>query len=159
MKKVVVIIFCILISSLTILTDNNNIFLVDSKNLIGILLTVLGLCFSGISFISSSITKIIKRNENSEELLKQSRTIINSVEEDLFLIFKLIVVLVVFNLFIYIDVPFIKDQVNLDFGLFFITSLKQSICNFVFSMCVSLSFYSFYDLIKAAFNLLKNDYK
>ena len=158
MKKNFIIIFCILISSINGLFYNNDVFLMDSKNLISILLTVLGLCFSGFSFVSSSITNIIKKNNNNENLMIKSQKIITSIEEDIFLILYLIIILVISNLFLYLDIPLINNPSNINFGLFTVISIKQSIFNFIFSFSFCLSFYAFYDLIKATFNLLKNCY-
>lgn len=53
MKKKIIIVACILISLLSGLGINENIFLSNSKEMIGILLTILGLCFSGFSFMLS----------------------------------------------------------------------------------------------------------
>ena len=68
MKKKIIIVACILISLLSGLGINENIFLSNSKEMIGILLTILGLCFSGFSFMLSSITRIINNGKNKAVL-------------------------------------------------------------------------------------------
>ncbi len=159
MKKKVIILMCILLSFVSGLCINTDVFLTDSKSLIGILLTLLGLCFSGFSFISSSITGIIKKNNNKEKLKIKSREIIKSIEEDIFLILYLIIILIICNLVLYLDIPFVKNPINVDFDLFIIVSMKKFIFNFLSSFSFCLSFYAFYDLIKATFNLLRSCYE
>ena len=51
MKKYLIIILCIIVALISLLTYNQYVFLTDSKNLINILLTLLGLCFTSFSFI------------------------------------------------------------------------------------------------------------
>lgn len=159
MKKKIIIVACILISLLSGLGINENIFLSNSKEMIGILLTILGLCFSGFSFMLSSITRIINNGKNKAVLRERSKKLIKSIEEDIFLILYLIIVLIIMNMLFYMNIPVFNDPKNIDFNLFKIISFKSFIFNFSFSMCFCLSFYAFYDLIKATFSLLKSYYQ
>ena len=67
MKKYIIIILCSIISIISSLTYSENVFLTDSKNLIGILLTLLGLCFTSFSFISTSINDILKKSNKGND--------------------------------------------------------------------------------------------
>jgi hypothetical protein len=160
MKKILIISFSLLVSFVAGLSINNNVFLTDSKNLIIILLTIIGLCFSGFSFVSSSISRIIKSSKAQNVQLKDSSNkLIYSIEKDILLILYLTIVLVIVNLILYIDIPLIINPKDINFGLFHIFSVKEFLVNFIFSFSFCLSFYAFYDLIKATFKLLKKCYE
>lgn len=155
MKKKIIISCCILISLLASLTNNEDVFLTDSKNLINVLLTILGLCFSSFSIISISIENITKKSDN-KNLDKKVEKFIKSLQEDFFLIIYMIILLVVCNLLLFTDIPLIENPTNINFNIFIIKSFKRFICNFIFSISFSLSLYSFYDMINATAILIKN---
>lgn len=157
MKLTIVISLSILISFLSGLSSNEEIFLTDSKNLIMALLTLLGLCFSGVSYVSASISNIVKDKKYDKEIGDISHSLMKHVEEDILLLLYLIIIIVFCNLFIFIDIPFISNPTNIDFDLFRINSLKLFFYNFVLSLSFCLSIYSFYDIIKATFKLIKID--
>lgn len=159
MKKKLIITLSIIISFISGFSHSENVFLTDSKSLIGILLTVLGLCFSGFSFVSTSINNVILSSKYNKNLILKSKKIISSIEEDIFLILYLTILLIIINLFFYVDIPLIVNPTNVNFGIFVISSLKCFIFNFMFSLCFCLSFYAFYDLIRATFNLIKKQKK
>lgn len=158
MKKKIITISCIVISFISALANNQNIFLSDSKSLIEILLTLLGLSFTSFSFISSSIKNIIN---NSKKNVKNLEPFLNklekSIKEDIFLIFYSTIVLILINIITYIDIPLITNPINICFNLFTISSVKMFIINFFVSFITCLSIYSFYDLMKASFNLLQKN--
>lgn len=68
MKKYLIIILCFVISLIASLAYHENVFLTDSKNLINILLTLLGLCFTSFSFISTSINDILKKSDKNSDV-------------------------------------------------------------------------------------------
>ena len=160
MKKALIIILCIIVSILAALSFNDKIFLIDSKTLISTLLTLLGLCFTSFSFISTSINDILKKaNKANDKILKKIlEQLLDSIQENILLIFFAIIILIIINVFYYFDLPFLENPRNLDFGLFIIPSLKQFSLNFLASFVFCLSLYSLYDLIMAAFSLLRKCY-
>ena len=155
-KKLAIILFLsILISFLSGLSSSEEIFLTDSKNLIMALLTLLGLCFSGVSYVSVSINNIIKDKRGNKKINDISNSLMKNVEDDILLLLYLIIIIVLCNLFLYIDMPFISNPTNINFNLFKINSLKMFFYNFISSLSFCLSIYSFYDIIKATFKLIK----
>lgn len=158
-KKLCVICLCVVLSILAGLYYEDDIFLTNSKDLIEILLTILGLCFSGVTFVLSSSSKIVKDRKENNNLSKIFDKITNDVKGNVSLILYFVVFLIVCNLFIHIDIPFVINPTNVNFGLFVIKSFKQFIFNFIYSISFCLSFYAFYDLIKATFQLLRYHYK
>lgn len=160
MKKYLIISLCVIVSILASLSYSSDIFLTDSKTLIGTLLTLLGLCFTSFSFISTSINDILKKsNKNTDEALKiRLDKLLDSIQKDILLIFYATIALIIINIFCYFDFPLLSNPRNLDFGLFVIPSLKQFSLNFLVSFIFCLSLYSLYDLIKASFILLRKCY-
>lgn len=159
-KKCFIIVLCFLISLIGCLSNNKNIFITDSKNMISILLTLLGLCFTSFSFISASITDILSKSKKTktDDLKKKLNKLLKSIEDDIFLIFYVTVILIFINLVYYVNIPYINDFINLKFLSFNIFSLKICLLNFIISFIFCLSLYSLYDLIKTSFKLLKNCY-
>lgn len=157
MKLTIIISLSILISFLSGLSFNEEIFLTDSKNLIMALLTLLGLCFSGVSYVSASINNIIKNKTTNNKISDISNSLMKNVEEDILLLLYLTIIIVICNLFLYIDIPFISNPTNINFDLFKINSLKIFFYNFILSLSFCLSIYSLYDIIKATFKLIKID--
>lgn len=157
MKKNLIIIICIIISFVVAFSNHENIFLSDSKNLIGILLTLLGLCFASFSYITSSISNIIRENKKSTDscLNAKLNKLLDSIQTDILLIFYATIILIVLNLLYYYDIPFISNPTSIDFSLFSINSLKYFISSFITSLLFCLSIYSLYDIIKASFILLR----
>ncbi len=160
MKKYIIIILCSIISIISSLTYSENVFLTDSKNLIGILLTLLGLCFTSFSFISTSINDILKKSNkgNDKKLRVKLNKLLDSIQKDILLILYATIILIVFNTIYYLDFPLLKNPINVDFGLLEISSLKIFILNFIISFIFCLSIYSLYDLVKASFILLRKCY-
>lgn len=160
MKKYIIIILCSIISLISSLTYSENVFLTDSKNLIGILLTLLGLCFTSFSFISTSINDILKKSNkgNDKKLRVKLNKLLDSIQKDILLILYATIILIVFNTIYYLDFPLLKNPINVDFGLLEISSLKIFIFNFIISFIFCLSIYSLYDLVKASFILLRKCY-
>lgn len=160
MKKYLIISSCIIVSIIASLSYSSNIFLTDSKTLIGILLTLLGLCFTSFSFISTSIKDILtKSSKNTDKSLRiKLDKLLDSIQKDILLIFFAIIVLIIMNIFCFCDIPLLNNPTNLDFGLFVVPSLKNFALNFLVSFIFCLSLYSLYDLIKASFTLLRKCY-
>lgn len=160
MKKYLIVSLCVIVSILASLSYSSDIFLTDSKSLIETLSTLLGLCFTSFSFISTSINDILKKsNKNTDETLRiRLDKLLDSIQKDILLIFYATIVLIIINIFCYFDFPLLNNPRNLDFGLFVIPSLKQFSLNFLVSFIFCISLYSLYDLIKASFILLRKCY-
>lgn len=157
MKKFIIIIFCFFVALLSSIIKDNNVFLTDSKNLINILLTLLGLCFTSYSIIISSIKDILNKDNNSSDdnvklLLNK---LLDSIEKNIIFIFYITIIMIVLNTFYYVNFPFLKDPKKVDFGIFMINSFKDTFFNIIISLIFNLSLYSLYDLIKASFKLLR----
>jgi len=131
MKKCLIIILCIIISLIASLTYTDSVFLTDSKNLINILLTLLGLCFTSFSFISTSINDILKKsNKHDDESLRVTlNKLLDSIRKDIVLILYATIVLIAINTLYYFDFPLIKNPIGVDFGLLVIPSLKNFCLN------------------------------
>lgn len=157
-KTKIIIIVSIIISIISSTVCNNITFLTDAKSLISIMLTILGLCFTSFSFISSSILKILNMNKENKNLSKKANNILSNIEENIFFIFYSVIILAILNLINNLDIPLIKNPTNLDFGIINILSLKQSIINFISSLLFLLTLYALYDIMKASFRLIKNCY-
>lgn len=157
MKKKIIIATCILISLIVSLLGDGSAFLVDSKELITILLTLLGLCFTGYTFIYSPITNILeKKNKNGDNIKNTTKKLLKSMQQDMLFIFGATLFIIGANLVLSIDFPLIENPINVNFGLFIIPSLKIFVINFVISAFACLSFFAFYDLIKATFKIFTN---
>lgn len=154
-KRLVFVIPLLLISFLSGLSTSKEIFLIDSKNLIMALLTLLGLCFSGVSYVSTSINNIFKNKVYNEEISKNIKLLMKNVEEDILLLLYLTILILFCNLFFYIDIPFVSNPTNINFDLFIIDSLKLFFYNFILSFSFCLSIYFLHDIIKATFKLIK----
>ena len=157
-KTKIIIIVSIIISIISSTVCNNITFLTDAKSLISIMLTILGLCFTSFSFISSSILKILNMNKENKNLSKKANNILSNIEENIFFIFYSVIILAILNLINNLDIPLIKNPTKLDFGIINILSLKQSIINFISSLLFLLTLYALHDIMKASFRLIKNCY-
>ncbi len=160
MKKYLIIILSVIVSIIASFTHSENVFLVDSKSLINILLTLLGLCFTSFSFISISINDILKKCKKNynEDIKLRLKKLLDSIQKDIIFILYATIALIIINILIYFNFPFIKNPMNVDFGLFIIPSLKNFILNFFVPLIFCLSLYSLYDIIKASFILLRKSY-
>lgn len=160
-KKRIIIIFIIVMSLLVALVESDNVFLTDSKNIIGLLLSVLALCFSGISFILSPIEKITERipGEKKNETIRNGYNILTNVEDDIMFILYATFGIILLNTFYYLDIPFFIDPHNIDLGVVKIYSLKRFIYQFGVSLFTCLSLYMLYDILRGAFLLIKGRFK
>ena len=57
-----------------------------------------------------------------------------------------------------LDIPLLKNELNLDLEIVKIISLKEYIFNFVISVSACFSFYSLYDLMQATFKILRKSF-
>lgn len=96
----------------------------------------------------------MKSDDSKQKLQK----LLTSFEEDVMLIFFLTITIVIVNFFKIVDIPLIKNALNIDLGIFKITSLKEYILNFVISISACFSFYSLYDLMQATFKILRKSF-
>ncbi len=151
-SKKILYIISIVIFSLIVSISNYNSFLVDSTQLIPSLLELLALCLTAYTFIYSPLSNFMKKNINIENELKE---LLNEFEKNILFIFLAAVLIIVFDIIKSINIPFINNPVNIDFGLFQINSLKSTVFKFLFSFLSSLSILALYDLIKGTFIILR----
>lgn len=153
-KKIIFIGFCLIISAIAANIDKE-IFIITPNQLLPLLFTLLGLCITAYTFIYSPIVTIIKHN-NYNEIKGSLNKLLNSFEEDMLLIFALSIAIILIDIAVNIDIPFIKDA---KIELFNVKSLKIYLCNLFIALSASLSFYALYDIIKATFKILKNSFE
>ena len=139
------------ISILFTLSSVNNIT-TKSELIIQLLLTLLGLCITAYTFICSPISKKVSENT---ELYDEAINLIKKLEEDMKAIFYLTLIIIIVSVIKDSNIIFIKDPIDLDFGLFIIKSVKCFIFNNITSFCFLLGLCGFYDFFDASFILTK----
>lgn len=158
MKKKITIISIIVIFSFFTATSNE-VFIVNVEALIPFLFTLLGLCLTAYTFIYSPISEILKKESmNNEESKGKLQKLLTSFEEDMLLIFFLTILMIIIDFLLKIDIPLLKNQLNIDLGVIKIDSLKNYISNFIISISACFSFYSLYDLMQATFKILRKSF-
>lgn len=159
MKKKIMIISIIIVISFFIASTTNS-FIVNSEALIPFLFTILGLCITAYTFIYAPISEILKKETmQSDESRQKLQKLLTSFEEDMMLIFFLTIIIITVDFLKVIDIPLVKNVLNLDLGIIKIISLKEYIFNFIISTSACLSFYSLYDLIQATFKILRKSFE
>ena len=158
MKKKIMIISAIVIISFFI-ASTANAFIVNVEALIPFLFTILGLSITAYTFIYAPISEILKKETmQSDESKQKLQKLLTSFEEDMMLIFFLTITIIVVDFLKFIDIPLVKNVLNLDLGILKIISLKEYIFNFIISISAFLSFYSLYDLMQATFKILRKSF-
>lgn len=157
MKKIAIISIIIILSFFTASTSKS--FIVYAELLIPFLFTILGLTVTAYTFIYAPISEILKKESMKNDESKQKlQKLLNSFEEDMMLIFFLTIAIVVVDFMKYMDIPLVKNVLNLDLGILKIISLKEYIFNFIISISACFSFYSLYDLMQATFKILRKSF-
>lgn len=151
MKNKKVLIMVIIIISFLMATSNYKGLLIDGNQIVTLLFTLLGLAVTAYTFIYSPIRDIITKEKVSKEKLSN---LLQEFENNILFVFKVAIVIILFDFCNQFDFPLVKDPTNLDLGIFKIESLKMVICNFIIVFLSSLSFLSLYDLFKGTFKIL-----
>lgn len=151
MKNKKVLIMVIIIISFLMATSNYKGLLIDGNQIVTLLFTLLGLAVTAYTFIYSPIRDIITNEKVSKEKLSN---LLQEFENNILFVFKVAIVIILFDFCNQFDFPLVKDPTNLDLGIFKIESLKMVICNFIIVFLSSLSFLSLYDLFKGTFKIL-----
>ena len=160
-KLIIFKIICAVLAFFAAINKNEDIFLLDSKNLINILLTLLGLCLTSLGFIESSINNMLSKiSDNTKRKNKNRNTkiLIQEIRSDIVYIFKAIIILMIINTFLNIDIPFVSDFYNLNLKVFTIYSAKHFFFNFIIALCFNIAVGCLYDLMEAMFMLLQTHY-
>lgn len=158
MKKKITIISVIVIFSFFTATANE-VFIVNVEALIPFLFTLLGLCLTAYTFIYAPISEILRKESmNNDESKRKLQKLLTSFEKDMLLIFFLTILMIIINFFTKIDIPMLKNQLDIDLEIIKIESLKDYISNFIISISACFSFYSLYDLMKATFKILRKSF-
>ena len=156
-KKITIISFIIVLSFFAASTSES--FIVNVELLAPFLFTLLGLCLTAYTFIYAPISEILKkdsmRNDESKQKLQK---LLDSFEEDMMFIFFITIIIIVIDFIKAIDIPIVKNVLNLDLGIIQVKSLKEYAFNFIISISSCLSFYSLYDLIQATFKILRKSF-
>lgn len=117
-----------------------------------VLYTLLGLCLTAYIFICPSISSTIKGNQ---KIHKSAIKLLSELEGNMKTIFFFSLIIIITIAIKNIDVPFIVEPKNIDFGLFRIISLKGFFVDCIISNTFLLSLYTFYDLMNASFLIIK----
>jgi len=125
--------------------------MVDGNQIVPLLFTLLGLAVTAYTFIYSPIRDILTKGEVNKEKLSK---LLQEFENNILFVFRVAVVIILFDFCNQFDFPLLKNPTNLDLGIFKIESLKMVICNFIIGLLSSLSFLSLYDLFKGTFKIL-----
>lgn len=151
MKNKKVLIMIITIISFLMATSNYKGLLIDGNQIVPLLFTLLGLAVTAYTFIYSPIRDILTKEEVNKEKLSK---LLQEFENNILFVFKVAIVIILFDFCNQFNFPLVKDPTNLDLGIFKIESLKMVICNFIICILSSLSFLSLYDLFKGTFKIL-----
>ena len=158
MKRKIVIISTIIILSFFAASSNGS-FIINVELLIPFLFTVLGLCLTAYTFIYAPISEILKKESMKNDVAKQKlQKLLTSFEEDMMLIFFLTIMMIGVDFLKFLDIPLIKNVLNLDLEIIYIYSLKEYLFNLIISISAGLSFYSLYDLMQATFKILRKSF-
>lgn len=159
MNKKIIISIIVFVSLVVSLFDGNA-YLTDSEQLTPLLFTIFGLCLTSYTFIYSPINDLIKRDEKRKKINNlKLKIMLKNLEENMILIFFSAVFIIIFGIFKDINIPYIKNPVGLDFGIFFVPSLKVTIANFFISLLSFLSFYALYDIMMATFKIIRKNFQ
>lgn len=153
MKKYIYLCLLLFIS-LIVSINSLDVFITNTEQIIQILLNLIAISLASYTFLFSPLSILINK-KNSVKLKGLLDKLLNEFEINIKIIFLSLVVIIFFNIFENLNIPFFKDPKNIDFGLFCINSLKETICNLIISFCTLVSIYSFYDISKATFLILR----
>ena len=151
MKNKKVLIMGITIISFIMAISNYKGLMVDGNQIVPLLFTLLGLAVTAYTFIYSPIRDILTKGEVNKEKLSK---LLQEFENNILFVFRVAIVIILFDFCNQFDFPLLKNPTNLDLGIFKIESLKMVICNFIIGLLSSLSFLSLYDLFKGTFKIL-----
>lgn len=154
MKKNVIIVIIFLLSLFT--ASINDTLINKSEIMVPLMFTLLGLCFTGYTFIYTPILQILNGKEKNSKIKDTLKNLLNSFQKDMLLIFFLSIFVIIIDSTYNYNYPILKNVYNLDLGIFYIVSLKTYILNFIISLCSCFSLYALYDIIDATFKILKN---
>ena len=153
MKQKIIIILSIVVSFF-INVFNAQSIMNNAEIMIQILFSILGLALTVYSLIFVPLQNKLSTDEETRKDL--IRKILKEYQDDLQLIFWACVIIIIIEIILSINFPFIKNPQNIDFGLFCINSLKHVMFKTIQCVLVILSIYSLYDLMKATFILLEH---
>lgn len=151
MKKYKVIIQIFIVSLFSAIMSSNSI-INNAEFVLQVIYSILGLCITAYAFICSPVSEVVNKNK---ELYDSAYILIAELEDDMSKIFYFSIVITFLEIFKTINFPFIVEPQNLDFNLFVMQSPKMFLINFMMSFLYFLCMYTFYDLIKSTFKIIK----
>lgn len=124
-------------------------FIINGELIIQILLTLFGIAFALYTFIIGPILTNVREGhlENSREL----EDFFLEYEQNLYLIFKFVILILTVNTISGIDIPFLKDPKNIDFGVALIHSLKEFFLYLSVSFAFLMSMKGYLTIIEGTF--------
>ena len=152
MKKRFIILIAFIIS-IFVSTVEKDFVLNNCELMLQIIFTFLGLSFTSYTFVFSPLSRIYKKYDSN--IKKQLMIHLMELESNLKYIFYFSVVIIICNFLLNCDIPFISNPHLIDFGLFQICDLKSHILNSIICFCSLLSGFTFYDIMKSAFIVLR----
>lgn len=148
----------LLIFSFIIGINNTDIILTNSREILILNFTLLGLSLTAYTFIFTPLQNIINDKENNK-LIKLIENVLNNYEENMKYMFYICIAMIVLEYINNTNFIFIKNPQNIDFGIVMIKSLKETIIDSSISFLAMLSFMSFFDIMKATFIIVRGNIK
>lgn len=148
-KFVILIIFCILVS-ISQAYKFSEIF--SRWNIVTILFIILGFSLASYTFLIAPLDNILNRAEtNLKNVKEKCKNLLLSMKYNIIFMFWSVIIIVTIDLVYKIDIPIIRDTINVYFIGFYTASIKHLMLDFFTVILSVLSIYSFYDTTKALF--------
>lgn len=151
-KKIMIFIISIIALILNILKVNT--ILNDSKQIIQVMLSILGLALTSYTFIFMPIQSSLSKSYDAK--IDSVKKLLQEYKEDMLFIFWSCIGLIIIEAIMSINFPLIENPRDIDFGIFKISSFKSVFFLTIQYIICTLSIYSFYDLIKATFIIVEH---
>lgn len=144
----------LIIFALIIGINNTDIILTNSRDILTLVFTLLGLSLTAYTFIFTPLQNIIN-NKNDKKISKILDQLLNNYEDNMKYMFFICIAIVILEFINNTNFIFIKNPLNIDFGIIVIKSLKETIIDSAISFLAMLSFWSFFDIMKATFVIVR----
>ncbi len=163
MKKLLIkyksfIICVIIVIVLTIITSNiNEIYILNTSNVINIFLILIGFAFTCYTFVYGPLTKIIskaiEKGVDVEQPIEASKRTLKSIKENILFIFICVTVIAFCEFAHKYDFPYLSDT-----KIYSVMSLKKIIIDFIYMTSIVFSIYAYIDISKSVFSIIENSF-
>lgn len=152
-KKILIFTLILLIAFFN--SFNGSLWIFDFTNNITLSAELFGLSFAAYCFMFTPLCNISNNIKLNKKNLSYIESLIKELSDNIKFIFLCLVALILISIGHNFDIPLIKNPLEINFGLFTISSLKLYICNFFISIFIFLELYSLYDIMNAIFIIYK----